>query len=76
MDKYRVKTILKAIAVIVILGLSIAFLKNPTWIFEQYKEWADNRHTELMNARIKNSEKMQNICERLLYRLDAQRVLI
>ena len=38
MDKYRVRTILKAIVVIVILGLSIAFLKNPTWIFEQYKE--------------------------------------
>ena len=30
MDKYRVRTILKAIVVIVILGLSIAFLKNPT----------------------------------------------
>ena len=75
-DKYKFKTIFKAIAVILIIAATIGFISNPTWIFEQYKEWEKNRHDVEMVLRNQNSEKINSLCKNLLYKTNADRVMV
>ena len=71
-EKYRFKTIFKAVFVVLIVG----FLKNPTWIFEQYKKWEDREHTERMMLREQNDTKIHLITEKLNYRVNSASVMI
>ena len=75
-DKYKFKTIFKAVAVILIVAGLIGFLKNPTWIFEQYKIWADKQHTEAMSLREQNDSKIHNLTDKLNYRVNSSRVMV
>ena len=64
-DKYKFKTIFKGIFLIVIIAAVIGFLKNPTWVFEQYQIWAAKQHTIQMDYRAENDAKMHNLVEKL-----------
>lgn len=37
-EKYKVGTILKSFIILILLALLIGFIKNPTYIFDKYKE--------------------------------------
>lgn len=75
-DKYRFKTIFKAIIIILIIAGLVGFIKNPTWVFEQYKIWAEKEHTEAMNAREQNDQKIHILTDKLNYRVNASRVMV
>jgi hypothetical protein len=75
-DKYRFKTIFKAVAFILIVAATVGFIKNPTWIFEKYEEWKRKEHEYAMEQRFQNSEKIHVLSERLLHAIDADRVLV
>lgn len=75
-ERYKVGTILKSFIILILLAIFVGFLKNPTYIFDKYKEWDDDRHTELIEQRLANNSKIHNICDRLLFKVDASRVLI
>jgi hypothetical protein len=75
-DKYKFRTIFKAIIIILIVAATVGFINNPTYIFEKYKEWSDQQHKELLEKRMKNNEKLHLKAEQLLYRINADRVMI
>ena len=75
-DKYKIRTIFKAFFVMILIAAFIGFLKHPTWIFEQYDNWKDKQHTEALEQRLVNNEKLHISCEKLLYKVHADRVLV
>lgn len=76
LERYKATTILKSFIVLILVAILAGFIKNPTYIFDKYKEWDDARHTELIEKRLANNAKVHNICDRLLFKVDASRVLI
>ena len=64
-DKYNIKTIFKALFVVVLVAVTVGFINNPTYIFEQYKEWIDQQHTEAMYLREQNDMKIHILTEKL-----------
>ena len=75
-DKYRFKTIFKAVIVILIVAGVIGFINSPTWIFEQYQIWVDKEHTEAMALREQNDIKIHSITDRLNYRTNSSKTMI
>ena len=75
-EKYRIKTILKGVLVILIIAATVGFIGNPTWIFEQYEAWKDKEHAERLNIRMRNNEKLHILAEKLMYKVDADRVMV
>lgn len=75
-EKYKVGTILKSFIILILLALFVGFINNPTYIFDKYKEWEEERHKELIEKRLATNAKVHNICDRLLFKVDASRVLI
>lgn len=75
-EKYKLGTILKAFGIILLIALLIAFLKNPTYIFEKYDEWKEKEHSERMEVRMENNHKLQSLTEKTLYKVDASRIII
>ena len=75
-EKYKCFTILKAIGLILVIALLIAFLSNPTYVFEKYDEWREKQHTEKLTHRLQHNEKIHILTEKLLYRANADRVLL
>lgn len=75
-EKYKFRTIFKGIIIILIVAATVGFVSNPTYIFEKYKEWSDQQHKELLEKRMKNNEKLHLKAEQLLYRINADRVMI
>lgn len=75
-DKYKFKTIFKGCAVVLIVAGLIGFIKNPTWLFEVYKEWEEKQHTEAMTLREQNDIKIHTLTEKLNYRVNSSRVMV
>ncbi len=75
-ERYRLKTIFKAFFIITLIAMFIAFLKNPTWVFEQYETWKKQEHTIALEQRLANNEKLHVASEKLLYKVGADRVMI
>lgn len=75
-ERYRLKTIFKALFILALIAGFIAFLKNPTWIFEKYDEWKREEHTVALEQRMANSEKLHVSSEKLLYKVGADRVMV
>lgn len=75
-EKYKCFTILKAMGLILVIALLIAFLSNPTYVFEKYDEWREKQHTEKLTHRLQHNEKIHILTEKLLYRANADRVLL
>lgn len=75
-EKYKIRTILKGVLIILIVAATIGFVNNPTWIFERYDEWQVKQHSEKMEKRLVNNEKVHILAEKLLYKVNADRVLV
>lgn len=75
-DKYRIKTIFKAFFILLCVAGFIAFIKNPTWVFEQYDKWKKKEHELALEQRLVNNEKLHISSEKLLYKVGADRVMI
>ena len=75
-DKYRIKTIFKGVFLVVTIMFTVKFVENPTYIFEKYKEWETRQHTIALEKRMKNNAQIQTLCEKLLYKLNAKRVVV
>lgn len=75
-EKYKITTILKGAFIVLLVAATVGFIQHPTYIFEKYKEWSDQQHKELLEKRMKNNEKLHLKAEQLLYRINADRVMI
>ena len=75
-ERYKMITVFKGIFIILLIAGTIGFIKNPTWIFEKYQEWEDKQHSEKLEHRLANNEKMHILAEKLLYKVNADRVMI
>lgn len=75
-EKYKLVTIIKAFCLIVMVALLVGFIKNPTWIFEQYEKYQEKNHKEKMEVRMENNRKLQALTEKMLYKMDASRIII
>lgn len=74
--QYRIWDFIKAIMVILLIAATVGFISNPTYIFEKYDEWQDKQHQERIELRHKNSERLHILSEKLLYKVDADRVTV
>lgn len=75
-EKYKFKTIFKAVIYILIIAATIGFIKNPTWIFEQYQTWLDRQHDAAMIDREHIDMKIHTIIEKLNFKTNSARVFI
>ena len=75
-DKYRIQTVLKSVFIILLIAGTVGFIKNPTWIFEKYQEWQDKQHIEKLAHRLEHNEKLHIMTEKLMYKVNADRVLL
>lgn len=75
-DKYRIQTVLKSVFIILLIAGTVGFIKNPTWIFEKYQDWQDKQHIEKLAHRLEHNEKLHIMTEKLMYKVNADRVLL
>lgn len=75
-NRYKIWDFIKAIFVILLIAGAIGFISHPTWIFEQYKKWEDDKHKEHLEQRLLNNEKAHILTEKLMYRVNADRVMV
>lgn len=75
-ERYKMITVFKAIFIILLISATIAFVNHPTWIFEQYQKWQEKEHTEKLAHRLEHNEKLHILTEKLLYKVNADRVLL
>lgn len=75
-EKYKMATIFKGVVIVLIIAATVGFINNPVWVFEKYEEWSNAQHNELLEKRMRNNEKLHLKAEQLLYRINADRVLI
>lgn len=75
-EKYKMVTVFKAIFIILLIAGTIAFINHPTYIFEKYQAWQDEQHSKAMEYTLINNEKLHILSEKLLYRVEAKRVMV
>lgn len=75
-EKYKLRTIFKALLIIVIISITVGFINNPTFVFEWYKKWEEDQHTERIEQRLQTNEKIHLACEKLMYKVGADRVML
>lgn len=75
-DKYRFKTIFKAIALLLIIAAVVGFIMNPGWVFEQYKIWVSDQHDDSMLTREQVDIKVHGIVDKLNYRTNSSHTVI
>lgn len=75
-EKYKISTIFKTVFIIVFFSLTIAFINNPSIVFDKYEEIKNKRHQEQMEIVMKNNTIIQTEIENLLYKTGADRVIL
>lgn len=75
-EKYKIKTIFKGVFIILVIAGVIGFISNPMFAFEQFAIWQEKQHNEKIEIRMRNNEKLHILIEKLLYKVNADRVLI
>ena len=75
-DKYKISTILKSLFLLLLISFSIAFASHPTWIFDKYIEYEEKIHSEKMSLRLRNTDKIQTLLEKNLYKIGADRIVL
>lgn len=59
-----------------VFALTVFLITNPTWIFDKYEQVKEDRHRVQMENVMKNNIIIQTEMERLLYKTNADRVLL
>lgn len=75
-EKYKLRTIAKAVAIILVIAALIGFLQNPTWIFEKYEEYKKKEHSERVEIAMKNTQLIQYEIDALRMKTNASRVVL
>lgn len=75
-EKYKIRHFFKAAFVILLIAGVVGFLKNPTWIFEQYEIWKEKQHQETIDLRLQNTHKIQHLMEKSLYKIECDRIML
>lgn len=75
-EKYKILTIFKGILLVVIVALTISFIRNPYGLFDKFVEYQNRKHDDAIELRMKNNEKLHMLCTKLLYRTEADRVML
>lgn len=75
-EKYKIRHFFKAAFVILLIAGVVGFLKNPTWIFEQYEMWKEKQHQETIDLRLQNTHKIQHLMEKSLYKIECDRIIL
>lgn len=75
-EKYSIFQFAKAFLILLITALVVGFIANPSWIFEKYRKWEEDNHKIEMVESEKNSVLMQTEVEGLLWRTNADRVIL
>lgn len=68
--------IISGALLISVLSIFFWFIFNPSQVFQLYDEWEKRRHDRLMELRIENAPKIQNVIDKLTYKVDASRTII
>lgn len=75
-EKYNVWHFIKTGFVILFIAGIIGIINNPLWLWEKMEKIKDEHHKELMDNRMENSSKIQSSIDRLLYKVNASRVVV
>lgn len=75
-EKYRLRTIFKAMFIIILISVIVGFVSNPTFVFEWYKKWEEEQHIEQVQQRLQTNEKIHLACQKLMYKVGADRVML
>lgn len=75
-ERYKIKTILKGIVITLLIAGTIGFINNPTFLFEKYKEWEDTQHKEQLEMRLQNTNKINHLLDKALYKMDVDRIIL
>lgn len=75
-DKYSIFQFAKAFVILLIISILVCFIANPSWIFEKYENWKEDNHKIEMVTSEKNSVLIQTEVESLLWRTNADRVIL
>lgn len=74
--QYKLWDFVKAFIVILMVALLTFCITKPEKVFEYFQTAGDEIHIEKIEHRLKTANKIQNTIDRLLYKVDASRVLI
>lgn len=75
-EKYRLRTVFKAILIVLLAAATVGFISNPTYVFEAYKKWEEERHREQLELRLENTTKINHLLDKALYRMDVDRICL
>lgn len=75
-EKYKMATIFKGVIIVLVIAATVGFIQNPTWIFEKYKEWEDAQHKEQLELRLQNTNKINHLLNKSLYKMDVDRLIL
>ena len=75
-EKYKLRTILKGVLVILVIAALIGFIKNPLWLYERIEKAKEKEHTEKLIERAENNYKIQSTIEKLMYKTNASRCVV
>lgn len=75
-EKYKIRTIAKAVVIILVIAALIGFIQNPTWIFEKYEEYKKKEHSERVEVAMKNTQLIQYEIDALRMKTNASRVVL
>lgn len=74
--QYKIIDFIKAFVLILMTATMIGFISNPTWIFEQFKQWEEDEHKQKMEITMKNSQIINTELENLLWKTGADRCIL
>ena len=74
--EYGITKILTVSLLVAMLSAFFYFVFNPEKAFEIYTEWEKKRHDTLIELRLENAPKIQNMLDKLTFKVDASRVMI
>lgn len=75
-EKYKIKTILKSIVILLLIAATIGFISNPTFIFQKYEEWEKEQHKAKIELRLQNTNKINSILNKALYKMNVDRIIL
>lgn len=74
--QYGITKILIVSILLSVLGTYFYLVFNPETAFEIYDKWKTAQHTQLMDLRMENAPKIQNLIDKLTFKIDASRTMI
>lgn len=66
--------LLKSLIMLIFFGFTIFFILSPTYFFEKYEEYSEEKHTAELTERFNKSREMGNVLNETLFELHADRI--